>query len=112
MCSRSESHSAALGNALPGPSPRVQPPDTGPPGEHPEISISTMQVSKTFAWLEKKRSVERWTHLPLNLHELSAHRRRHHGAAVMGDGEEPQLLQVHLRVKGQPTEEMTTKSPV
>lgn len=97
MCSRSERHGAALGNALPGLSPRVRPPDTGPPGEYLKISISWQQ--KPFAWLKKKRSVERWTHLPLNLHELSAHGTRHHRAAVMGDREELQLLQVYLRVK-------------
>lgn len=72
-----------------------------------QFQVSWQQ--KHFAWLEKKRSVERWTHLPLNLHELSAHGIRHHRAAIMGDREEPQLLQVHLRVKGQPTEEITTK---
>lgn len=109
MCSRSESHGAALGNALPGLSPQVRPPDTVPPGEHPEISISCFLAAKTLCMVRTKRSVERWTHLPLNLHELSAHGICHHRAAVMGDCEEPQLLQVHLRVKGQPTEEITTK---
>lgn len=87
---------------------------------HPEFDLQTLDHLENIPRFQfpgnkntlhgwKKRSVERWTHLPLNLHELSAHGIRHHRAAIMGDREEPQLLQVYLRVKWQPTEEITTK---
>lgn len=95
-CSRSGSRSGARGNALLGLPLRGRPPGAPPPGEHHMISIlKTSPVCRVYR--QGSRFLD-LTDLPLNLHELFADGVRHERGAIVGDGEEPQLLQVNLRV--------------
>lgn len=81
---------------------------------HLEIGLKTLhhlQNIHTFqSQLSRRQTPFRRTgwvwsaesNLPLRLQELPVHRVRERGAAVVGDGEVSQLLQVHLRVERQP----------
>lgn len=87
MCSISGSRIAGREVAPPGLSPRDQPQDAAPPTEHSDISVPTL-----LTLFQRNGWVECWANLPLRLDELSVHRMRERGAAVVGDGEVTQLL--------------------